>query len=65
MCIDKLMFVVSSTILGDPGAVSGAGEKCKRARKKSGQCKIKKAAKNPGDKGFNGPVPNGRGNSGI
>jgi len=29
------------SILGDPGAVSGGGEKSKRARKKFGQRKVK------------------------
>ena len=32
-------------IVGDPGAVSGAGEKSKRARKKFGLRKVKKGKK--------------------
>jgi len=50
-------------ILGDPGAVSGDGEKSKRARKKFGRRKVKKESKSPWGRGFNGPVPNGRGSS--
>ena len=52
-------------ILGDPGAVSGAGEKSKQARKKFGQRKVKKVKKSPWGQGFNEPVPNGRGSSGF
>jgi len=52
-------------ILGDPGAVSGDGEKSKRARKKSGPRKVKKESKSPWEQGFNGPVPNGRSNPGF
>jgi len=47
-------------ILGDPGAVSGGGEKSKRARKKFRRRKVKKESKGPWGQGFNGPVPNGR-----
>jgi len=38
----KLIGSLVILILGDPGAVSGGGEKSKRARKKSGRRKVKK-----------------------
>ena len=47
-----------STILGDPGAVSGGGKKSKRARKKFGRRKVKNDEKSPWGQGLNGPVPN-------
>ena len=56
---------LSSAILGDPGAVSGGGEKSKQARKKFGRRKVKKENKSPWGQGFNGPVPNGRNNPGF
>ena len=45
-CLDKQSRQIASQyqpILGDPGAVSGVGEKCKRARKNFGGRKVKKA----------------------
>jgi len=50
-------------IFGDPGAVSGGGEKSKRARRKFGPRKVRKKSKSPWGQGFNGPVPNGRSSS--
>lgn len=52
-------------ILGDLGAVSGDGEKSKTGEKKFGRRKVKNEEKSPWGQGFNGPVPNGRGNSGF
>ena len=54
-----------SSILGDPGAVSGGGKKSKRARKKFGRRKVKNDEKSPWGQVLNGPVPNGRGSSGF
>ena len=51
-------------ILGDPGAVSG-GRESKQARKKFGRTKVKNENKSPWGQSFNGPVPNGRSNSGF
>ena len=53
------------SILGDPGAVSGGREKSKQARKKFGRRKVKNENKSPLGQSFNGPVPNGRCNSGF
>ena len=47
-------------ILGDPGAVSGDGEKSKFGRRK-----VKNAKKSPWGQCFNGPVPNGQASSGF
>ena len=44
-------------ILGDPGAVSGSGEKSKQARKKIGQRKAKNENRSPWDSSLNRPVP--------
>ena len=42
-----LRIIMASNILGDPGAVSGDGKRSKRARKKFGRWKVKKAKKSP------------------
>ena len=47
----------STCILGDPGAVSGGGNKSKRARKKIGRRKVKKENRSPWDSSLNRPVP--------
>ena len=52
-------------IFEDPVAVSGAGKKSKRAWRKFGRRKVKKAKKSPWGQGFNGPVPNGLGSPGF
>ena len=52
-------------ILGDPGAVSGDGEKSKTGEKKFGRRKVKNAKKSPWGQCFNGPVPNGQASSGF
>ena len=57
--------VQSGVILGDPGAVSGDGEKSKTGEKEFGRRKVKNEEKSPWGQGFKGPVPNGRGSSGF
>ena len=52
-------------ILGDPGAVSGDGEKSKTGEEKFGRRKVKNAKKSPWEQCFNGPVPNGQASSGF
>ena len=54
-----------SPILGDPGAVSGDGEKSKTGEKKFGRRKVKNAKKSPWGQCFNRPVPNGQASSGF
>ena len=54
-----------NTILGDPGAVSGDGEKSKTGEKKFGRRKVKNEEKSPWGQCFNGPVPNGQASSGF
>ena len=61
----KLQSITIQTILGDPGAVSGDGEKSKTGEKKFGRRKVKNAKKSPWGQGFNGPVPNGQASSGF
>ena len=46
-----------SSILGDPGAVSGGGRKAKQARKKIGRGKVKNESRSPWDSSLNRPVP--------
>ena len=57
--------MTTESILGDPGALSGDGEKSKTGEKKFGRRKVKNAKKSPWGQGFKGPVPNGRGSSGF
>ena len=52
-------------ILGDPGAVSGDGEKSKTGDKKFRRRKVKNAKKSPWGECFNGPVPDGQASSGF
>ena len=47
-CLRAIRF--SLPILGDPGAVSGGGEKSKRVRKNSGEKKSRRRRRAPGDK---------------
>ena len=42
MPLRSRFFFRGESILGDPGAVSGGGKKSKRARKKSGEEKVKR-----------------------
>ena len=50
-------------ILGDPGAVSGAGDKVKTGGKKFDEQKVQTKNRSPWGQTLYGPVPNGRANT--
>ena len=53
----------AKAILGDPGAVSGAGDKVKTGGKKFDEQKVQTKNRSPWGQTLYGPVPNGRANT--